>query len=130
MPTWIIDDGPFDLLAKVVDVNGLDAWPLGQFLVAQATADAAVERRKALLDAHPTPFVPFNVLDSSRAVEILFLHLRQPSKSTANLAEHESIAWAIAERPDSIFVVFDKRAVVLALRQSRTGNQAQHQPQR
>lgn len=49
------------------------------------------------------------------AFGILYEHLRQPVESSANLAENQAIAWALAERDDAVLVTVDKRAAVLAL---------------
>ena len=58
----------------------------------------------------------FTVTVHSPAGTILYNHLRT-SSTTANLAEHESIAWALADPAgkDSILVTRDKLAAMLAL---------------
>ena len=124
MPTWIIDDGPFDHLALAINASALGAWPADQFFVADATANAASGLRRALLDATPTPFVSFDLPVDSDGFDILYKHLRRPTSSTANLAEHESIAWALTDRPDAIFVAVDKRAALLALAELGCGRVA------
>ena len=60
----------------------------------------------------------------SEAAHILYDHLRQPTTSDKNLAEHQSIAWALAERPDAILVTRDKRAAFLALAELGRGGAA------
>ncbi len=127
MPTWILDDGPFGLLAKFVRVEDLQSWPQDQLFVAEQTAldarpDAA---RNALLAADSSPFQSFTVMMDTQAAQILFEHLRPTAgRATANLAEHQSIAWAICERQDAIFVVLDRKATSLALAELGCGRVA------
>jgi hypothetical protein len=124
MPTWIIDDGPFDQLALTINASELETWPADQFFVAGATAKAASGRRKDLLVSTPTPFAPFELPLGSKGCDILYKHLRPTASSSANLAEHESIAWALTERRDAIFVAVDKRAALLALAELGCGRVA------
>jgi hypothetical protein len=115
MTIWILDDGPLDTLSNVVDAASVTNWPANRFKVADATAGDASGTRKALLQAQPSPFAQFSVTMDSRAADILYNHLRQPSRSDKNLAEHQSIAWSLAECEDAILVSGDKRAAFLAL---------------
>lgn len=58
----------------------------------------------------------FTVTVGSPAGTILYTHLRTASGGTANLAEHESIAWALTDPVgDSVLVTQDKLAAMLAL---------------
>lgn len=60
----------------------------------------------------------------SEAADVLYSHLRQPSTSDKNLAEHESIAWAITACPNAILVARDKRAAFQALAELGRGGAA------
>jgi hypothetical protein len=124
MKAWIIDDGPLDWLAQSVDPSDLAGWPRDRFFVAAATATAAREdaqhsaaakRRLALLECQNTAIATFDIQMGSRASEILYTHLRQPAMTSANLAEHQAIAWALEERDEAILVTVDKRAAITAL---------------
>lgn len=122
---WILDDGPLDTLAAEVNVQSLEAWPVGHLFVAHATAEAAKEdptgRRAVVLGAmsrgNRGPVIqPFDISVGSTAGEILYSHLRRSVGPTgANLAEHQSIAWALVECPHAIVVTRDKYAAYLAL---------------
>lgn len=127
MPTWILDDGPFGDLARFVDVEEVERWPGGQLYIAEQTVlEAPVgSNRRALLDADPSPFQSFSITMGSPASDIIYNHLRRTAgRATANLAEHQSIAWAISERPDAIFVVVDRKATILALAELGCGRVA------
>ncbi|MEW6755159.1 MAG: hypothetical protein AB1505_29885 [Candidatus Latescibacterota bacterium] len=115
MPTWIIDDGPLDHLAMVVASVDVGVWPKGEYFVADQTARAAGGNRKALLEAAASPFQAFSIMYGSRAFDVLYQHLREPTASDKDLAEHQSIAWAMEERQDAVFVAQDQRAAFLAL---------------
>ena len=126
MATWILDDGPFGVLAGVVNATEVESWPPDQLFVAEKTAsDAEGSSRQALLDANPTPIRTFRVELGTPAADVLFEHLRHPEGSpTANLAEHQSIAWAICDRTDAVLVVVDRRAAILALAELGCGRVA------
>ncbi len=124
MTTWILDDGPFGHLAKFVRVEDLPYWPQGQLYVAEQTSlDASQDpARYVLLAADPTPFKIFNIMMGTPAANIVYEHLRPTaSRATANLAEHQSIAWIISECRDAVFVTEDKKAAFLALAELGTG---------
>jgi hypothetical protein len=58
----------------------------------------------------------FTVTVGSKAGNILYYHLRTGTGGTADLAEHESIAWALTQSDgDSVLVTRDKHAAMLAL---------------
>lgn len=60
--------------------------------------------------------MPFTVTVRSTAGTILYNHLRTGSGGTANLAEHECIAWALTDPARaSVLVTQDKHAAMLAL---------------
>lgn len=127
MATWILDDGPFDLLSRCIDVRNLPNWPRGQLFVAEQTALDARQSpiRNALLTTNPTPFNVFNIMIGTPAFDIVHSHLRQTaSRATANLAEHQAIAWIISERRDGVFVTGDKKAAFLALAELGCGRVA------
>ncbi len=108
----------------VVDSATVASWPRGELLVADATVCDASSRRKALLDQSGSPFTQFSVLMGTEAAKILYSHLRPAATSDKNLAEHQSIAWALAERPEAILVSRDKGATLLALAELGRGNAA------
>ncbi len=120
---WILDDTPFGALARVAFGADITHWPSGHILVADATAAAAAQdrsgRRPALLAARSAGGDPvieaFQVTVGSPAGQVLYQHLRKASKGTANLAEHQSIAWALTVGTDAVFVARDQRATYLAL---------------
>ncbi|MEZ4267182.1 MAG: hypothetical protein R3F39_12460 [Myxococcota bacterium] len=114
-PVWIIDDGPLDTLAGVVDHRTVASWPTGKFVVADATASAATGDRRKLLEAAGQALAPFSVMMGTEAERTLFGHLRRPNEADKNLAEHQSIAWALHEEPRAVFVGRDKGAAYLAL---------------
>lgn len=87
MVVWIIDDGPLDVLAMVVDADVVASWPTGCFRIADATRDAASGRRRDLLARQPSPLAPFSVMMGSPAADVLYSHLRDPSASDKDLAE-------------------------------------------
>lgn len=122
---WILDDMVFDAIARVVPPGDLSAWPNDALVLAEATAQAAAldpsGRRRALLAAKSGTtgaaiITSFTVTVSSMAGTILYTHLRTGSGGTANLAEHEGIAWALTDPVgDSVLVTQDKLAAMLAL---------------
>ena len=127
MTAWILDDGPFGHLAKIIGNGNLQNWPTGQLFVAEQTAvDAEHDQaRKALLTANPTPFRTFRIMMGTEAFEIVFGHLRRlQSRTTANSAEHQSIAWIITEQKDGVLVTEDKKAAFLALAELGKGHVA------
>jgi len=128
--TWILDDMVFNDIACVVSVNDLCNWPTSELVLADATAQAASldgsGRRRLLLDARsPTGaaiFTTFSIPVDSTAGTILYTHLRTPTGTTANLAEHESIAWALTDQTRaSVLVTRDKHAAMLALAELGNG---------
>jgi hypothetical protein len=112
-------------IARVVPVQQLSTWPEGEMLVADATAQAAANdlsgRRQAALsvigqNSGEPIFSTFRVLSGTEAFTILYSHLRVNHGGTANLAENESIAWALTDSTgESVFVTQDKHAALLAL---------------
>lgn len=124
MPVWIVDDGPLDHLALVVTPKETASWPQNEFYVADETAAAARGRRKALLEDTSSPFRKFSIAGASQAFEILYEHLREPVAADKNLAEHQSIAWAMTEKDDAVFVAQDKGAAFLALAELGRGRAA------
>lgn len=124
MTTWIIDDGPLGTLAAVVSAQSIAGWPSGHFKVADATVRSAEGGRESLLGVRPSPFDAFSVMMGSPAADILYGHLRQPSITDKNLAEHQSIAWALSQCPNAVLVTGDKRAAFLALAELGRGGAA------
>ena len=122
MLIWILDDSQVDVLARVVAATDVSQWPMGHFFVAKATADAASGLRQNLL-AMPA-FQSFDVMMGSPAADVLYVHLRQASGTTKNLAERQAIAWGLTERQDAVFVVIDKLATVEALAELGLGRVA------
>ena len=125
---WILDDMVLEDMARKVSPHDLSTWSNNELVVADATARAATQddsgRRQSMLEARSeisgTEVISsFTVTVGSPAGRILYNHLRTSTSrpTTANLAEHESIAWAMADPAgeDSIFVTRDKLAAMLAL---------------
>jgi len=120
---WLLDDGPFGVLAREVPAGQLTSIPAGTFLLARATADAASQDqlglRPAALRAVAGDGSPvFRVVDvtvNSVAGAILYRHLRSNYQGTADLGEHEAIAWLLAEASAVQLVTSDKLAAFLAL---------------
>ena len=122
---WILDDMVFGDIARVVPPGAVSGWPNGELLLADATARAATlddsGRRQAVLAATSSgtgaPIITsFTINVLGPAGTILYTHLRTGTGGTANLAEHESIAWALIDPlADSVLVTQDKLAAMLAL---------------
>ncbi|MFH0821451.1 MAG: hypothetical protein V2B18_01780 [Pseudomonadota bacterium] len=129
---WILDDMVLGDMACVVPPNDLSTWPGNEMVIADATARAAAQdgsgRRQAMLAARSgitgTAIISsFVVTVGSKAGNILYTHLRTRTRGTANLAEHESIAWALADpSEDAVLVSRDKHAVTLALAELGRGH--------
>jgi len=125
---WILDDGPFGHLAKAIDPEDTNHWQADALLVAGATAAVATPTSKALLevrvDAKPI-VATFEIrLGSGDPAEQVLIELRPDTMSTADLAEHESIAWAQVHGLDAIFVCADRRAALTALAELGKGRVA------
>ena len=124
MGRWILDDAPFHSLSCEIDEATLKSWPGGDLLVADATAQAAAQdksgRRQQALSvvsesSGDTAIGTFQVGVASPAGNMLYAHLRKDVRGTADLAEHQSIVWALLEAPDAVLVTRDKHAALLAL---------------
>lgn len=97
MPAWILDDTQFDTLARFLEPEDIQGWPLDRFFLARATADVGAGAhpqnpqpgRRLALQATPV-LGTFDVMMDTRAAEILYLHLRQPRGQTKNLAERQA----------------------------------------
>jgi hypothetical protein len=121
---WIIDDMVLESIAQVCSTEDLSNWPTGEFLVADATAQDAVNdprrRRMPILQARSAVsgepiFERFMVTVGSSAATILYSHLRLGRTDTNDLAEHESIAWALTHpEENAVLVTQDKPAAMLA----------------
>ena len=121
---WLLDDGPFEILAKWVSPEKVDRWPKGLCRVAEATARNAAQdpKRKRLLAA--PAFATATIAIQDPAHRILTEHLRREDEFTrVNLAEHQGIAWLLTQE-EGIFVVTDKQATVLALAELGRGRVA------
>lgn len=122
---WILDDMAFGHIARLITISDISVWPAGILFLANTTVQAACldhsGRRSAVLAARSVTtgeavFSSFTVTVGSPAGIILYDHLRTGSGGSANLAEHESIAWALTDPDgDSVFVTQDKLAAMLAL---------------
>jgi hypothetical protein len=129
---WILDDGPFDCMARVLEPERVSGWKPGWLLVAPTTAkDAAQsEPRRALLEARSRDrdqevigsFEIFHGTGDPAAGILAELH--GGSESTDDLAERESIAWALTHDPDAVLVTGDKRAALTALAELGRGRVA------
>lgn len=116
---WILDDGPFGYLAKVIDPRDNAHWQADVLLVAGKTAADASPTSQSLLDLRvgDEPLVAaFEIrLGSNDPAEQVLIELHPDTGSTANLAEYECIAWALEHGSDAVFVCADKRASLTAL---------------
>lgn len=131
---WILDDGPFEWLCRVLGDTGVATLPPARFYVAEATANDARasavanspegQRRTQVLQLDPPIVQEFCIMIGSPAADMLYQHLRQPVGVTKNLAENQSIAWAAHERPDATFVVVERRGSVDALAELGCGRVA------
>jgi len=116
---WILDDGPFGHLAKVVENEETSRWQAGALLVAGTTAALSTPPSQALLDLRSggRPIVEtFEIrIGSDDPPEQVLIELHPATTSTSDLAEHESIAWAQVHGIDAVFVCADRRAALTAL---------------
>lgn len=122
--SWLLDDGPFEILAKWVPPERVEQWPSGLCRVAEATERNAFQdpKRRRLLEM--AVFGSARIEVGGAAHRILTEHLRREDETTrVNLAEHQSIAWLL-QQPEGIFVVTDKQATVLALAELGRGRVA------
>ncbi len=122
MSVWVLDDGPFGLLATQADLSA--PWPSSALHVVAEVADSArldqSGRRQALLTLTGSGGLPVvqvhQILTGSAAATFLFSYLRPNAASaTKDLGEHASIALCALELLDGVFVAMDKGAVFLAL---------------
>jgi len=111
---WILDDGPFGHLASIKP--GLtSSWQAGVLLVAETTAQSMRSAKQsvrelsdALLGLGSTSAPTIGRFEvqyqpGNEAWEA-FLGLHSVPGAAANLAEHESIAWAQTIGLDAVFV--------------------------
>lgn len=122
MTTWVVDDGPLGHLAQAFDPSW--SWPAATLDVLDAVVRGAPNdksgRRMQLLAMGGTDspvIVQHAVVVGSQAETYMVSQLRAyATRATADLGEHESIAWMLHEGPaDSVFVTLDKGAAYLAL---------------
>lgn len=120
MTMWLLDDGPFGVLARAYDLNW--SWPESVFTVVREVADGALNdksgRRTSLLSMSASSGAPCIVIHDGgpEAARVLFGHLRPvAASSTRDLGEDVSIAVCATELPNAVFVTMDKRAAYVAL---------------
>jgi len=96
MPTWVLDDGPLDHLARFARLADLPNWPQGQLFVAEQTVLDASQSpaRNALLSAKPSPFQSFRIMMGTAAADIVHNHLRRQQR-------HDEPGRASVNRVDS-----------------------------
>lgn len=118
---WILDDGPFDVLASV-QPEGLIRYPPRYLVIAQSTALAAKqsEGRTRLLglrnpDGGSLIDVFEVIVSGSDPAGTVFLALHPDETSSLDRAECEAIAWALTRSDDAVFVTEDTRAALTAL---------------
>lgn len=125
---WILDDRQLDQLAGIHEKELLQDLPPGRLLVARTTADDANHRRKRFLDLRledETLVEVFGVpYGSEDPAHQILLELQGEVGMTDNLAERESIAWALTHGRDSVFVTLDQRAALTALAELGRGRVA------
>lgn len=120
MTRWMLDDGPFGILARCADASW--SWRPSSFYVADTVAKGASKdksgRRQDLLSLE----MEGESVVIARAVEVgsdadttLWGHLRkQQALASRDLGENESIALLIHEMADAVFVVLDRKAAMVA----------------
>lgn len=115
---WILDDGPLDSLAEFGRPETLSNYPPERLLVAPTTSRQSSPSRSDLLrittSAGAPLFQVFDVFEDQPAGQI-FLELHGEERTTTNAAERESIAYALTDASDAVFVTSDKRAAITAL---------------
>ncbi len=125
---WILDDGPFGHLASTVGPDVTARWQADVLLVAGSTAASASRVSQVLLDQRvgDEPVVgTFEIrFGAGDLAEQVLIELRCDASSTADLAEHESIAWAQVHGLDAVFVCADRRAALTALAELGRGRVA------
>ncbi len=127
---WIIDDGPFGTLSRVLEPGLIQTWPSGCFLLAAKTVADAVDdrsgRRQRLLSEHggQGPFTTFDIPMGGEEAAYLYGRLRKTSSNNVSLAEHQAITWAAFNAPEAVFVTQDRHATVLALSELGMGRVA------
>ena len=127
---WIIDDGPFGTLARVLETDLIRGWPSGRFMLAAKTVADAVDdrfgRRQRLLSEHGGrgPFITFDIPMGGEEAEYLYGHLRKTCSNNVSLAEHQAITWAAFRAPEAVLVTQDRHATVLALSELGMGRVA------
>lgn len=125
MAQWIIDDGPLGLLVECLGEQGFQHTRDLTLFIAEQTSRDAQHRRPQTFINDCSILHTFQILLGSQTSEILYRHLGHTSSSeTKNLAERQSIAWALAENTQAIFVSLDKRACVEALAELGRGRVA------
>jgi hypothetical protein len=124
---WLLDDGPFGLLAMVNPGNW--NWPADALHVVEEVAVSAAKdksgRRGKLLamrDGNQPSITVHTIPAPSKAADYLFKYLRtRASMATRDMGEDASIAYCMAEDPDAVFVAMDKRAAYVALSELGSG---------
>ena len=124
MTPFVLDDGPFAVVAK--HVNGAWAWPAATLHVVREVAVPPLDRsrerhelrqRALALSCAAGPLIAVHdLLVGGPAAEYLYDHLRpQEGHSTLNLGEDVSIALCAVQMPAGVFVSMDKHAMMVAL---------------
>jgi hypothetical protein len=119
MTRWVLDDGPFGLLAMACGPTW--RWKPSSFHLTQAIAAGAANdrsgRRGALLGLTVGgQRVVEEHAPSAQARTTLYSHLRPDETSaTRDLGEDESIAVLLHDLPDAVFVLIEIRATRVAL---------------
>jgi hypothetical protein len=115
----VLDDGPLQVLAKVVDLPTFRSWPSGMFAVSQPTFDAFVnapDNWQREFVASAGLLVVDIGMGQVNASTMLWNHLRRDylAGDRADLAEHIAIAWIAQVCPHSKLVTNDQAAFFLA----------------
>lgn len=118
---WVLDDGPFGLLAREFDPTW--EWPAPLLHVVDAVATNASRdkfgRRQALLDAQVDGAAcveVHSIAADSETAAFVYDHLRPDEVSaTRDLGEDASIAFCAVEAREAVFVSADKPAAYLGL---------------
>jgi hypothetical protein len=129
MTPWLLDDGPFGLLAQVYDPTW--AWPANTLHVVHDVAKAAKldqsgRRQKLLTMGAPNLSVRVHRPTAYSAASTYFLKYLRPRAADArkNMGEDVAIALAATDEPSLVFVLRDGGAALVALAELGPGRVA------
>lgn len=124
MTPFVLDDGPFMLVARQLNVAW--AWPASRLNVvrevAAGAADRSPQRREirqralALASADGPAIAVHDLMVGGQAAGYLYNHLRRDAaNATLDIGEDASIALCAVQMPAGVFVSMDQCATLIAL---------------